>query len=163
MYVCLLVEDSENLCFWMGSFIYFSIIIVKTQSREAQPWWSHHLWYYSIVKAWYTANKLLWKSIFPRGCIQQKSTPQHPVSSHITSVERELPSHKGDVMDIFCPHPWPTILMRPSWCKMPIAHYAGLFSNENLWCQDTSAGVDPLHAFPLTLRNMNLKLHLRMI
>jgi hypothetical protein len=34
MYVCMLVEDLENLCFWMGSFIYFSIIIVKTQVEK---------------------------------------------------------------------------------------------------------------------------------
>jgi len=59
MYVCMYVGGRlGKLVLLNGRFYLFFHHNSQDPSREAQPWWSHHLWDYSIVKAWYTANKL---------------------------------------------------------------------------------------------------------
>ncbi len=135
-------------------------------SREAQLWWSHHLWDYIVL------SRL---DILQINCVVPVMEEHFPKWVHSPKEHSRAPCfqpyyHCGERASYpqrgcngyFLPTPMTHYSVRPSWWKMPTAHYAGLFSYENLGCQDTSAGVDHLYAFSLTLRNMNLKLHLRM-
>jgi hypothetical protein len=93
----------------MGGFIYVSIIIVKTQVEkpnldEATTCGIIVLSRLDILQI--NCVVPVTEEHFPKWVHSPKEHSRAPCfQPYYHSMERELPTHKGDVMDIFCLHP----------------------------------------------------------